>query len=118
MFTSQTFVENIRPQDFLGVPLRVGLSVPSPRGFQPLRAFHFYPSRNSTHSVCLSVSHSNKNQEREGEKEKFPSGYIHFVDQSASGYIPSGLVLKGFVPSGLVHEVEIPLTRPCLFLCF
>ena len=48
IFSSQTFAKH-SPQDFLGVPLRVGLSVPSPRGFQPLRAFHCYPSRTLSH---------------------------------------------------------------------
>jgi len=33
---------------------------------------------------------------------KLLSGYIHNVDKSASGCIPSGFVPSGFVPSGFV----------------
>jgi hypothetical protein len=39
---------------------------------------------------------------------KLLSGYIHNVDKSASGCIPSGFVLKGFIPSGFVLKGFFP----------
>ena len=93
--------------------------LPSSFGHSPLRAFHCYPSRNATHSVCLSVSHSTKNKERVGEKEKFPLGYIHSVDQSGQRIHPFGIGPGRICPFGICPRSGNTLnTRPRFFCVF